>query len=144
MPLPTNPPWSGSCPEPPPETSAPLPGTGASLRRTSWFSASMRTRSACASPRPVSDSLTTSAGSLMNFFTLATATLTSRSSLDDRGLGAVGLGDGFLDGVEDPPRRRDEVVCECRDSGTNEVCRKVGAKEFDPVVRVRPVDRLHE
>src|SRR5919201_6492068 len=113
MPRPTKPPCSGSWPEPPPETSPTLPATGASFRTTIWLSTSTRSRSACAAARPASDSLTTSVGSLMNFLTATVATLTARSFLvggRGRDLGAVGLGDGFLDRPHDAARRRDEVV----------------------------------
>src|SRR3978361_73610 len=67
MPMPTNPPCIGSWPEPPPETSPTLPGTGLSPRKTIRFSWSTRS-SGWARAMPRSASATTSAGSLMSFF----------------------------------------------------------------------------
>src|ERR671935_2562924 len=148
IPRPTNPPWSGSWPEPPPEMSATFPETGASLRRTSWFSRSMLTRSGCAAPRPASDSLTTSSGLLRNFFTVGARTLTALSFLAGRRrlvrLRPVGLGDGVLDRPHDLPRRGDQVICERRQGRSDQVRRDVGAECLEPVVGVRAVDRLHE
>src|SRR3954454_3240286 len=70
MPGPTNPPCSGSCPDPPPEISPTLPRTGAAARWTifCWWSTA---RSGCAASMPRRASATTSAGSLISFFTAA-------------------------------------------------------------------------
>src|SRR4051795_2103466 len=67
MPIPTNPPCIGSCPEPPPDTRPTLPCTGASPRKTTRFSWSTRS-SGWAAAMPRRASATTSAGSLMSFF----------------------------------------------------------------------------
>src|SRR6186997_3440094 len=68
MPRPTNPPWSGSWPEPPPDTSATLPETGPPARVTSIWVRSVRMMSGWALPKPARLSGTTSATSLMSFF----------------------------------------------------------------------------
>src|ERR1700675_2858438 len=68
MPMPTNPPCIGSCPEPPPDTSATLPLTGASLRTMVYGSYVTLIRSEWAASMPSSASRTTFAGSLMSFF----------------------------------------------------------------------------
>src|SRR5713226_5288492 len=67
MPSPTNPPCSGSWPDPPPEIKATLPFLGASLRTMIWFATSYRSRSGWAAASPFRDSFTTAAGSLRNF-----------------------------------------------------------------------------
>ncbi len=68
IPGPTKPPCSGSCPEPPPETSATFPATGASRRTITRFSTStVNSGWAAASPR--SASATTVSGTLINIFT---------------------------------------------------------------------------
>src|SRR6478609_2928259 len=69
MPAPTNPPCSGSCPLPPPETSATLPCIGASARTMYAGSRVTLIRSGCARAMPCSASVTTVDGSLMIFFT---------------------------------------------------------------------------
>ena len=68
MPLPTNPPCSGSCPDPPPDTRPTFPSYGAprrtiTRRSTSTFS------SVCAAANPRSASATTVSGTLMSIFT---------------------------------------------------------------------------
>ena len=63
-----SPPCMGSCPEPPPDTSATLPWTGASLRTIVYGSYVTLIRSGCAASIPCSASRTTFAGSLMSFF----------------------------------------------------------------------------
>ena len=68
MPGPTNPPCIGSWPEPPPETIATLPATGASARAIQCGSVWTTRRPACARAMPASSSLTTSSGRLMSFF----------------------------------------------------------------------------
>ncbi len=68
IPCPTNPPCIGSWPEPPPETSATLPCTGASARTMKFGSYETRTRSACACSMPSNSSRTTFCGSLISFF----------------------------------------------------------------------------
>src|SRR3954454_238236 len=68
IPGPTNPPCSGSWPDPPPETMPTLPGTGASARKSTRLAWSTRS-SGCAAATPRRASRTTSAGSLTNFFT---------------------------------------------------------------------------
>src|SRR5215211_1517162 len=80
MPGPTKPPWVGSWPEPPPETSATLPDTGASARTTTLDSGRTRIRSECACSMPRSMSSTTLSGALMTFF------ICSLSSSGERGL----------------------------------------------------------
>src|SRR5438093_2570164 len=148
MPRPTKPPCIGSCPDPPPETSPTLPAIGASLRTTIWLSKSTLRRSSCAAARPASDSLTTSSGALTNFFIVCTATLTTRSFLprcDRLGqvLGAVGLGDGFLDRALHEARRRHPVVGEARERGADQVARDVCEQLLRPVVDPA-VNRRHE
>src|SRR5205085_571818 len=81
IPTPTKPPWSGSWPEPPPETRPTLPATGASRRITSWLARSTRTRAGWAAATPSSASGTTFSGSLMNFLTTFAATLMAVSLL---------------------------------------------------------------
>lgn len=67
MPGPTNPPCSGSCPLPPPDTSATLPATGASRRTITRFSAST-TSSGWAAAIPRSASVTTVSATLISIF----------------------------------------------------------------------------
>src|ERR1700751_3664820 len=67
MPVPTNPPCSGSCPEPPPDTSATLPW----LRprgSTKGAASPRRTMSECGAQKPARLSFTTSSTALMSFF----------------------------------------------------------------------------
>src|SRR5438132_1017772 len=119
MPSPTNPPCSGSCPEPPPETRATLPCTGAPERTTIWASASTRRMSACAAARPASDSRTSAAGSLRNFFIVGVAVVAMLILSVRRGGGRGGgvaevvwVADGLRDRHLDDARRRHEVVGE--------------------------------
>src|SRR5712691_1021073 len=145
MPAPTKPPCIGSCPAPPPEMIATLP-VGASLRTTIWFSKSTRTRSGCAAARPASDSLTTSAGSLMNFFItcVAIAIFAPLPRWDGfADAGAVGLGDGSLDRASDLPWCRHPVVGEARERRADQVCRDVREELLRPVVH-SAVDRRDE
>src|SRR5271157_3641484 len=67
MPLPTNPACSGSCPEPPPETRATLPGLRV-LRRTNLRSSPAIMMSACAATKPSKLSSSKVCGELRNFF----------------------------------------------------------------------------
>src|SRR5437867_10156081 len=71
MPIPTKPPCMGSWPEPPPETRAAFPWTGASARTRKFGFVCTRTRSGCAAAMPWSASVTTSSGLLISFFTWA-------------------------------------------------------------------------
>src|SRR5829696_28560 len=80
MPGPTKPPWGGSWPEPPPETSATLPDTGASARTTTLDSGSTRIRPECACSMPRSMASTTLSGAWITFF------ICSLSLLRERGL----------------------------------------------------------
>ncbi|CAM5265386.1 hypothetical protein SGLAM104S_01266 [Streptomyces glaucescens] len=68
IPGPTNPPCSGSCPDPPPETSATFPETGASRRTITRFSTST-VSSGCAAAMPRRASDTTVSGTLISIFT---------------------------------------------------------------------------
>src|SRR6266487_423972 len=142
MPAPTKPPCIGSWPEPPPEMIATLP-VGASLRTTIWFSKSTRTRSGWAAARPARDSLTMSAGALMNFFITCVATAIWAPLAGGDGVaggGAVGLGDGFLDRAHDLPRRRHPVVGEDCERRADQVGRDVREELLRPVVH-SAVDR---
>src|SRR5579859_3275578 len=67
MPWPTKPACSGSCPLPPPEMRATLPGVSAA-RRTNFRSAPSATISACAAAKPSRLSWSTVAGALISFF----------------------------------------------------------------------------
>src|SRR5215813_8593760 len=67
IPVPTNPPWSGSCPEPPPDTSATLPRPRR-RRSTKGAASPRRTMSECAAQKPARLSLTTSSTALISFF----------------------------------------------------------------------------
>src|SRR3990170_3300295 len=89
--------------EPPGETSATLPCTGASALRTTPFSGSSRSMPPWASSMPRSISSTPRAGSLMSFFIL----ILSRLSLGQRGLDGLlgpvlGAGDGLLPPAVEP------------------------------------------
>src|SRR5919204_6700271 len=117
IPRPTKPPCSGSCPDPPPETSATLPCTGAPARRTIWASLSTRRMSPWAAASPASDSRTRSAGSLRNFFIWVVAVSMLILSVRRRGGGGgvpevVGVGDGFRNRHLHDARRRHEIVDE--------------------------------
>src|SRR6266702_461841 len=68
MPRPTKPACSGSCPEPPPEISATLPGFNV-RRRTNLRSAPSTRRSACAAAKPSRLSSRTVFALLISFFT---------------------------------------------------------------------------
>src|SRR3990170_2618349 len=68
MPMPTNPPCMGSCPDPPPEISPTFPWTVASARTTTCGSNCTLTRSGWAASTPRSSSRTTSSALLMSFF----------------------------------------------------------------------------
>src|SRR3954465_1868509 len=142
MPRPTNPPCSGSCPDPPPGMTATFPATGAPARTTTSGSSWTRRMSACAAARPRSDSTTTFAGSLMIFFTATSGTSAgggSPSSLSARRAARSGLGE-----------LRDHVL---RD-GDRLAARVVGVRlgvvvlvvhlgQFDVVALPRPVLPLH-
>src|SRR5882724_2056442 len=67
MPCPTKPECSGSCPEPPPDTSATLPGF-LFRRCTNGACSPMRTMSECAAQNPARLSLTKSSTALISFF----------------------------------------------------------------------------
>lgn len=67
IPGPTKPPCSGSCPDPPPDTSPTLPGTGASRRTITRLSTST-VSSGCAAAIPRSASATTVSATLMSIF----------------------------------------------------------------------------
>src|SRR5215470_5884505 len=67
MPGPTNPPCSGSWPEPPPDTRATLPGLRC-RRSTKGAVSPSRTMSECAAQKPARLSLTTSSTALISFF----------------------------------------------------------------------------
>src|SRR6516225_8724779 len=67
MPTPTKPACSGSCPDPPPEISATLPGTS-SARRTKRPSPPSVTMSPCAAMKPSRLSVRRVEGSLISFF----------------------------------------------------------------------------
>src|SRR6266851_6809862 len=103
MPRPTNPPWRGSWPDPPPEINATLPFLGASLRTMIWLATSYRSRSEWAAARPASDSFTTAAGSLRNLriWLVSTAILVFLLSVKDLAGGRAGalvfVGDRFHD-----------------------------------------------
>src|SRR5882724_13355223 len=69
MPCPTKPECSGSCPEPPPDTRATLPGFW--FRRcTNGACSPMRTMSECAAQNPARLSLSTFSAALISFFIL--------------------------------------------------------------------------
>src|SRR5215210_5841876 len=100
MPGPTKPPWVGSWPEPPPETRATLPSTGASARTTTVDSGRTRIRPECANSMPRSISSTTLSGALMTFFIFSL-------SLGERGLDRflrplLGPGDGLFPPAVEP------------------------------------------
>src|SRR5262249_16875987 len=67
MPGPTNPPCSGSWPEPPPDTSATFPRLRW-RRSTKGAVSPSRTMSECAAQKPATLSLTTSPTALISFF----------------------------------------------------------------------------
>src|SRR6266480_6597868 len=67
MPYPTNPPCSGSWPEPPPDTRPTLPGRGPPARVITLFSTSTDS-DGCAAATPASASVTTVSGLLISFF----------------------------------------------------------------------------
>ena len=67
IPYPTNPPCSGSWPEPPPETRPTLPACGPPARVMTLFSMSTASEG-CAAATPASASVTTVSGELMSFF----------------------------------------------------------------------------
>src|SRR6266481_3256467 len=69
MPCPTKPVCSGSCPEPPPDTSATLPGLRC-RRCTNGACSPRRTMSECAARNPARLSLTTFSAALISFFIL--------------------------------------------------------------------------
>src|SRR3954453_19106372 len=68
IPMPTNPPCIGSCPEPPPDTMPTFPWTGASARTMNGGSKFPRTRSPCGAAVPSRASRRTSSGALISFF----------------------------------------------------------------------------
>src|ERR1700676_2989503 len=74
MPWPTKPLCSGSCPAPPPDTNATLPGLS-TLRRTNTGSLFSTTRSACAAANPARLSARKSSTWLMNFFMVCAPSL---------------------------------------------------------------------
>src|SRR4051794_39257298 len=154
MPGPTNPPCSGSCPEPPPDTNPTLPATGASLRTMIFASASWRTRSGWAAASPATDSSTTASGSLTSFFSVVVAIAMLVSLLDGRGdvarplVGAVvgagvGMGDGFLDRLLDDARRCEHVVDVCRKRRADEAGKDVDGNQLIPMRRPA-ADRRHQ
>src|SRR3954453_14495396 len=139
IPAPTKPPWSGSCPDPPPETSPTLPATGASLRTTICASALYVSTSPCAAASPASDSLTTASGSLTSFFIVFTAIAIASLSLlsvrrrDAVGGHGVGVGYGFLDRPHDLARLGDLVVDERRDRCSGKTRKDVDGNQLVPV-----------
>src|SRR3954468_14405183 len=137
MPSPTKPPCSGSWPEPPPEIRATLPCTGAPARTTICASASERRMSPCAAAKPASDSRTSSAGSLRNFFIGAVAVVAMLIlSVRRRGGGGVaevvGMADRFGDRHLDDARRRHEVVRERRQRGAHQPGQHVDRDQLVP------------
>src|SRR5213078_579244 len=149
IPSPTKPPWSGSWPEPPPDTSATLPWTGAPARTTICASASTRRMSPCAAARPASDSRTRSAGSLRNFFIGAVAVVAMLILSVRRGGRrggvpvVVGMADRLGDRHLDDARGRHEVVGEGRQRGPDESRQHIDRDELVPVRRAA-ADRRHE
>src|SRR3954468_15129745 len=135
MPSPTKPPCSGSWPEPPPETRATLPCAGAAARTTICASASTRRTSPCAAARPASDSRTSSAGSLRNFFIGAVAVVAMLILSVRRGGGGgvpevVGVADCFGDRHLDDARLRHEVVGERCDRRAHQAGQHVHGDEL--------------
>src|SRR4051794_5182493 len=139
MPSPTKPPWSGSWPEPPPDTRATLPSRGAPARTTICASGSTRRMSPCAAARPASDSLTTRSGSLRNFLMDWVAVAMRILALLDgrdatRGAG-IGGRDGGLDRRLDAPRRGQRVVDDDGEPRADETGHDVDGHELVPVGR---------
>src|SRR5882724_4111494 len=91
MPGPTNPPCSGSWPEPPPDTTPTLPDTGASALATTAGSYVIRSRSGWAAAMPRRESTTTVDGSLMIFFIAAPPWLRCLLFLHPEGLGSTSV-----------------------------------------------------
>src|SRR5436190_1587265 len=142
MPTPTKPPWSGSCPEPPPEMRATLPATGTPLRRTSWFSKSIVTRSGCAAPSPESDSLTRSSGLFRNFFTGGAITLMMAPL--EVSVGGRRLCDGLADRLADGPRVDDAEDREHEDRGPERFGEHRGAPARHVAVEVDDAEAVAE
>src|SRR5690242_745019 len=90
MPTPTNPACNGSCPEPPPETSATLPGFSC-LRRTNLCVGPRVRMSSWAATRPSRLSLIAVSGPLMSFLIVPSRFHEGRHLLDE-------LHDGFVEG----------------------------------------------
>src|SRR3954447_1271079 len=135
MPSPTKPPCSGSCPEPPPDTSATFPPRGPSARTTICASGSTRRMSPCAAARPASDSLTTRSGSLRNFLmdwvAVAMRILLLGGRDATRGAG-VGGRDGGLDRRLDAPRRGERVIDDDGQPRADEPGQDVDGYELPP------------
>src|SRR3954466_14170610 len=103
MPRPTNPPCSGSWPEPPPEISATLPDFSVLRRMNLWPPPSV-TMSACAAAKPSKLFGSMSSMALINFFMLSSHSRAGGLSRrdDDRWLAALGGDAGYpLDEVVD-------------------------------------------
>src|SRR3954454_802272 len=136
MPSPTKPPWSGSWPEPPPDTRATLPSRGAPARSTICASRSTRRMSPCAAARPASDSLTTRSGSLRNFLmdwvAVAMRILLLGGRDATRGAG-VGGRDGGLDRGLDAARRGERVIDDNGQPRADEPGQDVDGHELPPV-----------
>src|ERR1700694_3622158 len=146
IPSPTKPPWSGSCPEPPPEISATLPRFGASLRTTICAAAAERKVSGCGAARPANDSLTIVAGSLRNLriWLVSTAILSFLSFLcRSRARGRLFVGHGFLDRLLDDSRVREVVIGERGEGGSNEPRDEVDGDVLRPVGGAAR-ERLHQ
>src|SRR5687768_6513096 len=153
MPRPTNPPWSGSWPEPPPEINATLPGFGPPLRRTRFWARSTLTMSGCAASSPDRLSGTMSSTALMSFFTRLGAFVAMGSSWESgcvtgwtggsSSCGLVGmLGDR---GTRHRGRTRvaDELVREGADGATDDRSRDVD-REQGAEVRLGADEQLEE
>src|SRR5438093_934466 len=106
MPIPTKPPCMGSWPEPPPETRAAFPWTGASARTRKFGFVCTRTRSGCAAAMPWSASVTTSSGLLISFFTWAPSRGGTAASLREHPL----VEPGAQDASDDRGNDRDPCV----------------------------------
>src|SRR6185369_1534089 len=99
IPSPTNPPWSGSWPDPPPEIRPTLPACGPPARRTTAFATSILTMSGWAAARPARLSGTMSSIPLISFFIVwvgAVAAMTGSFAVAGvtglRGRSGVGVG----------------------------------------------------
>src|SRR5262245_45456682 len=92
MPYPTYPPCSGSCPDPPPDTSPTLPGVEPPAR-VMYRPARLTVKDGCAAATPARPSPSTSSGALMSFFTVVAP---SRQGLDGQDGTLTRSGTGWL------------------------------------------------